>query len=213
MIVHTMPQRSAEWFAARLGKLTASRAGDMLATIKSGEAAARRDLRTQLVCERLTGTCQDDVFINDAMQRGMDKEADAFAAYEALTGELAHTVGFIAHDTALAGCSPDGVIGDFAGLLECKCPKSATHLKYLRAGKVPPDYLPQLTHSLWVTGAPWIDFVSFDDRFPDSLRIFQVRVQRAECDLLGYELAATLFLSEVEREVDELTQLAEKRVA
>lgn len=213
VIVHDMPQRSPEWYAVRLGKLTASRAGDMLAQIKSGEAAARRDYRTQLVCERLTSTSQDDVFINDAMQRGMDKEADAFAAYEALTGELAHTVGFISHDTIMAGCSPDGVIGDFAGVLECKCPKSATHLKYLRAGVVPPDYLPQLTHTLWITGAPWIDFVSFDDRFPDPLRVFHVRVQRADVDVLAYELAATLFLSEVEREVAELTTRSELAVA
>jgi len=208
-----MPQRSSEWFAVRLGKLTASRAGDMLAQIKTGEAAARRDLRLQLVCERLTGQSQDDVFVTDAMQRGIDKEGEAFAAYEALTGELAHTVGFLAHDTIQAGCSPDGVIGDFAGLLECKCPKSSTHLKYLRGGKVPPDYLPQLTHALWVTGAPWIDFVSFDDRFPDPLRLFQVRVLRGQVDLLGYELAATLFLSEVDREVAGLTERAERAVA
>ena len=48
-------QRTPAWFAARAGRLTASRAKDMLAAIKTGEAAARRDLRIQLVVERLTG--------------------------------------------------------------------------------------------------------------------------------------------------------------
>jgi hypothetical protein len=81
-------QRSEAWFRARAGRLTGSRAGDMLATIKSGEAAARRDLRTQLVVERLTGQPQEDAYVNAAMQWGIDHEAEAFAAYEAESGNL-----------------------------------------------------------------------------------------------------------------------------
>jgi putative phage-type endonuclease len=159
-------QRSPEWFAARLGRLTGSRAADMLSTIKTGEAAARRDLRMQLVCERLTNTLQEDAFINAAMQRGIDCEPLAFNAYEARTGNVAVRTGFLAHDDYLIGCSLDGHVGNFAGIVEMKCPKSATHLRYLRANVVPSDYLPQITHNLWVTGAEWCDFLSFDDRFP-----------------------------------------------
>src|SRR5690348_5803085 len=122
-------QRSPAWFAARLGRLTGSRAADMLATIKSGEAAARRDLRLQLVCERLTGAAQEDPFVNAAMLRGIECEPLAFAAYEARTGLLAQRTGFLAHTSIMAGCSLDGHIGQFDGLLEVKCPKSATHLR------------------------------------------------------------------------------------
>jgi predicted phage-related endonuclease len=202
------PQRSPEWFAARLGRLTGSRAGDMLATIKSGEAAARRDLRTQLVCERLTGTVQEEPFINAAMQRGIDCEPLAFAAYEAHTGQVVERTGFLAHTDLMAGCSLDGHIGDFVGLIECKCPKSATHLKYLRGKVAPIEYAPQITHNLWITGAEWCDFVSFDDRFPPELSLFVARVNRADVDLKAYELAARLFLSEVDKEVDTLRGLA-----
>jgi len=195
-------QRSPEWFTARLGRLTGSRAADMLAVIKTGEAAARRDLRTQLVCERLTQTLQEDPFINAAMQRGIDCEPFAFAAYESLTGNLAVRTGFLSHNELMVGCSLDGHIGHFDGILELKCPKSATHLAYLRSGKVPSAYLPQITHNLWVSGAAWCDFLSFDDRFPPHLQTFLVRVERNEQEIAAYALAASLFLSEVEAEVD-----------
>lgn len=194
-------QRSDEWFLARLGRLTGSRAADMLATIKSGEAAARRDLRAQLVVERLTQTLQEEPFTNAAMQRGIDCEPAAFAAYEALTGEVAQRTGFLAHDTLAVGCSLDAHVGDFDGICEFKCPKSATHLRYLRSGGVPSDYLPQITHNLWVSGAQWCDFMSFDDRFPPELQTFLVRVHTGDVDIDGYAKKALAFLAEVDAEV------------
>lgn len=194
-------QRSAEWFQARLGRLTGSRAADMLAVVKSGEAAARRDLRVQLACERLTQTLQEETFINAAMARGIEMEPAAFAAYEALTGNVARRTGFLAHDRLPIGCSLDGHVGDFEGLLEAKCPKSATHLGYLRSGTVPSAYLPQITHNLWVSGAAWCDFLSFDDRFQAGLQTFFVRVARADVDIAAYEAKALAFLAEVEADV------------
>lgn len=196
-------QRSPEWFAARAGLLTGSRAADMLATIKSGEAAARRDYRLQLVCERLTVQPQEDGFINAAMQRGIDLEPKAFAAYEALTGSVAVRTGFLRHVTHLAGCSLDGHVDHFAGIVEIKCPKSATHLKYWRGpGTAPDEYLPQITHNLWITGAQWCDFLSFDDRFPADLQTFLVRVTREDVDIESYEKKALAFLAEVDAEVN-----------
>ena len=194
-------QRSPEWFKARLGRLTGSRAADMLATIKTGEAAARRDYRTQLVCERLTGTLQEDAFVNAAMQRGVDLEPAAFAAYESLTGQMAQRTGFLAAVECQAGCSLDGHIGAFTGLLEVKCPKSATHLRYLRGRIVPADYVPQITHNLWITGAQWCDFLSFDDRFPLPLQTFLVRVPRDEKVIAAYAEKALTFLAEVDAEI------------
>jgi hypothetical protein len=197
------PQRSPEWFAARAGRLTGSNAGDMLATIKSGEAAARRDLRMRLVVERLTGCPQDDGFMSKDMQWGIDHEADAFAAYEALTGHVAERTGFIAHNELLVGCSLDGHVGAVhEGIVELKCPKSTTHFKYLQGRRLPPEHKPQIVHNMWVTGAAWCDFVSFDPRFPPELQVFYVRVTREQVDLAAYELAARLFLSEVEQELE-----------
>ncbi len=195
-------QRTQAWRLLRAGRLCASDAKHMLATIKSGEAASRRDLRVRLTVERLTGLPQDEPFINDAMEWGISHEADALAAYEAQTGLLASSVGFLAHTELPAGGSPDGVIGDFDGLVELKCPKSATHYGYLRGnGKPPAEHVAQLTHLLWLTGCPWIDFLSFDPRFPADMQTFYVRVNRADVDLKAYDEAVRAFLGEVDREV------------
>ena len=200
-------QRSPEWFAARSGRLTGSRARDMLAKIQKGEAAARRDYRMQLACERLTGVPMEDDYINKEMQRGIDKEPDAIGEYEADTGLLVQRTGFICSDDFLAGCSLDGHIGTFDGILEVKCPKSTTHIAWMKAGVVPSEHLPQLKHNCWITGAMFADFVSFDDRLPTGLQFFRVRYVPSEKDLLEYELAASLFLSEVEEEVKALSAL------
>lgn len=176
----------------------------MLATIKSGEAAARRDYRMQLVTERLTGQPQEDGFVNAAMQRGIELEPMAFAAYEAVTGNVAVRTGFLSHNSIMAGCSLDGHVDAFAGIVELKCPKSATHLRYLRDGVVPKDYLPQITHNLWISGAAWCDFLSYDDRFPSALQVFYVRVLAKDLDMAGYEASALKFLAEVETETNAL---------
>lgn len=200
-----VPQRSPAWIAARLGRVTGSVADKMLATIKSGEAAARRDLRLRLVCERLTGTSQEDIFVNDIIQRGIDCEPAAFAAYEARTGHVAARSGFLQDDALMIGCSLDGDIDNFVGILELKCPKSATHLRYLREGVVPAEHLAQITHNLFVSGAQWCDFLSFDDRFPAELQTFLLHIDRAEIDLVGYEKKLRAFLDECDREVAALT--------
>jgi hypothetical protein len=209
MKVFDCEQRSPEWHAARVGMFTASCAGDMLAkTEKGSEAAKRRDLRLRLVLERLTGVSQENGYVNADMQRGIDKEADAIAAYEALTGNLIRPVGFIAHDTLRMGCSPDGIVGDFVGGAEIKCPKSATHLAYLRGKTLPKEYVGQIQHSLFVTGAEWWDFLSFDDRFPEPLRTFYIRVKRNETEVQAYEFMARQFLNEIDKELADMEALA-----
>jgi hypothetical protein len=200
-------QRSEAWHQARLGRLTGSVATDMLATIKNGEAAARRDLRMRLVCERITGQPQENGYINDAMQRGIDCEPRAFAAYEALTGQLARRTGFLALDRHMAGCSLDGDVDDFTGIVELKCPKSATHLRYLRGGVMPSEHLAQVTHNLWISGAQWCDFMSFDDRFPAALQLFLVRVKMDDDAIAAYEQKALTFLGEVNQEMQAVMAL------
>lgn len=194
-------QRSPEWFAARLGRLTGSNAGDMLATIKTGEAAARRDLRMRLVLERLTGQSQEDGYVNGVMQWGIDHEPEAFAAYEIHSGNLVQRTGFLSHLSIMAGCSVDGDVDDFTGIVEVKCPKSATHYGYLKAGAVPPNHLPQIQHNLWISGAQWCDFVSWDPRFPEPMRLFVSRIPRVEIDILSYSKIALRFLQEIDDEL------------
>jgi putative phage-type endonuclease len=210
MSLHCVEQRTPEWFALRCGRLTASDAKDMLATIKAGEAAARRDLRMRLVCERLTGQPVEDGYANADMQRGVELEGDARQAYEAQTGQLVDTsVGFIAHDACQAGASPDGMVD--VGLVELKCPRPARHVGYVKAGTVPAEHRAQLLHQLWVSGARWVDFVSYCPQLPGHLQLFVVRFTRDEAEIAAYADKARAFLDEVDTEVEALLRLKEQR--
>lgn len=201
-------QRSPEWFAARAGRLTGSAAADVFATLKSGgEPASRRDLRTRLVLERLTGKCQEDDYDNADMRRGRDLEPLARAAYEALTGLTVTQTGFLAHDTLPIGCSLDGHVGDYDGIVEIKAPRSAKHLMYLRAGVLPAEHVYQVMHNLFVTGAAWCDWVSYDPSFPPELQLLVVRSSRDAKEMKAYEMAIRLFLTEVEREQDAIEKM------
>lgn len=212
MIVLDCPQRSDEWRQARVGRLCGSRAGDMLATLKSGgEAASRRDLRVQLALERILNVSQENGYLNADMERGIALEADALAMYEARTGQLLRSVGYVMHDSLLAGCSPDGLVGD-DGLVEVKCPRSANHLAYWKAGTVPKDHLPQIVHGLWITERRWCDFISYDDRFPESLQFFCVRYPRNDVEVQLYQRNVEAFLAEVEAEVQTIQALAQAGV-
>lgn len=204
-LVIDAPQRSPEWFAARLGRLTASCVGDAFATTKSGWGAGRRNLRTRLVLERLTGKSQENTFTTAAMERGIELEADARAAYEVETGALVETVGFLQHVDLMAGCSPDGFADD--GLIEIKCPGAPAHLDYLRGG-LPNDYKLQIIHALWLSGRAWGDFVSFNPDFPEPLRLKVTRLYTKDIDLPAHELAVRMFLGEVDQEFEEVARLA-----
>lgn len=208
MKLYPIDQRTDEWRRLRLGKVTGSCAKDMLATIKSGEAAARRDLRMQLVVERLTGVSQDSDYINADMQWGIDHEAEAIKAYEAETGALVTPIGFCEHDILMAGTSPDGLIGA-DGMLSIKCPRSARHVSYLRDNGEPSEHAAQNTHELFITGRAWIDFVSYDPRLPERLQVFRTRVTRTPEQLADYEKKLRAFLAECETELQAIRTLAD----
>lgn len=195
--IHDAPQGTPEWLSARAGCVTGSRASDVLAKIKTGEAAARRDYRTQLVAERLTGRPEESGFVNDAMRWGTEQEPFARMAYEAETGNLVRETGFIRMTGKPVGCSLDGDVDDFTGIVEIKCPKTSTHISWMLAGKLPAQHVAQVTHNMMVTGAKWCDFVSYDPRLPDNLRLFIVRVNREDVDIEGYTKELDQFLADV----------------
>ena len=204
-------QRSSDWFTARAGRLTASDAAAMLARPKRNgeESAGRMELRLRLALESMRGVpLEEDAYESKYMMRGREREADGVRAYEAHTGELVQTVGFLRHDTLPIGCSPDGIVGDFAGGLEVKSPKFTTHYEYLQRGTLPSEYAPQIMHSLFVTGLDWWDFCSYCPEFEGIARLFVLRVYREAVDLDAYALAFTLFWNEVESVKDMLRDLS-----
>jgi predicted phage-related endonuclease len=188
------PQGSAEWRAIRAGKVTGSKAECINA---GGKGVTRRNYVVQLVTERLTGAPQEDGYQSKDMLAGQEQEPFARMAYEAETGELVQEAGFAYLSDIAAGCSVDGFISD-AGILELKCPKSAVHIDYMERNRVPPEYVAQVTHNLWVTGRAFVDFASFDPRMPDHLQLFVVRMYRDEVDIDTHELAVRRFLGDVD---------------
>jgi putative phage-type endonuclease len=201
-----MDQRTDDWFAARLGKVTASRVKDVIAKTKTGYSTSRKNYALELALERITGARQEG-YTNAAMQRGTDMEPIARAAYEALTGELVDEVGLIDHPTIpMTGASPDGLVGK-DGLIEIKVPNSATHLDTLTSQKADPQYMPQMQWQLACTGRQWCDFVSYDERFPEHLRLFVHRVRRDDAYIAELEAEVSGFLKEVEAIVKQINEL------
>jgi putative phage-type endonuclease len=189
-------QGSNEWHLLRLGKVTASRIADVLSKGKSGESASRRNYRTELVVQRLTGL-PGESFSNAAMEHGVRTEPLARTAYEVEKQQFVEQVAFIDHPSIeWFGCSPDGLVTD--GLIEIKCPNSTTHVDYLADNKPPAKYIPQMQCQMAVTGRQWCDFVSFDPRLPDDLQLFVVRLERDQEYIEAMEAEVKKFLSEVD---------------
>lgn len=193
-----MQQQSDEWFEARLGRATASRFKDVMTMIRSGESAARKNYRAELVAERLSGA-REEGFTSSAMQWGIDTEPTARIQYMLASENDVEECGFFAHASLMAGASPDGLIGE-VGVLEIKCPNTATHIETLKTGRIPYQYYWQVVGQMWVTGRQWCDFVSFDPRMPINAQLFITRLERDEDKIRELETAITEFLAEVDRE-------------
>lgn len=200
-----MEQRSPEWFAARCGKVTASRLYDVMARAKSGYAASRQNYMAELICQRLTGKLEEG-FTNAAMMRGTElepvaREMYALNEFDAVISE----VGLIDHP-AIAGfaASPDGLVND-DGLIEIKCPNTWTHLQTLKTGVPKRQYLLQMHAQMMCTGRKWCDFVSFDDRLPPELAYFKTRINFDEVLAEEIEQEVVKFLTELETEIQNIT--------
>lgn len=196
-------QRSEEWFAVRCGKVTASRVADIMARTKTGWSTSRANYAAQLVCERLTG-CVEPSYMNAAMQWGVDKEDEARAAYQIHALCEVEEIGFVEHpEITMAGCSPDGLVSA-DGLVEVKCPISATHIETLLGQSVPSKYITQVQWQMACTNRAWCDFVSYDPRLPESMRLFVHRVERDDMLIKSLESEVADFLAEVDATVAEL---------
>lgn len=200
------PQGSDEWKAARVGLATASRFADVMATLKSGgESADRRNYRTDLVVERLTGKPLDS-FQSSAMRQGIEREPLARVAFEAETGLTVRQVGLFKHPTLNAGASPDGLIPTDEGL-EIKCPERSAHLRYLQLDGVPPEYQWQVVGQMWICNLSAVRFVSWNPDFPEHLQLVIRRIQRNDDQIKKLAAEVERFLSEVDAEVERVRNL------
>lgn len=206
-------QGSPEWFALRLGKVTASRVADVVAKTKTGWGASRANYMAELIAERLTGTTAVS-YTNAAMQWGTEKEPEGRAAYTFYTDQIVELVGFVEHPTIrMSGASPDGHVG-VDGSIEVKAPNTATHIDTLLSGTVPPKYRDyQIQWQLACSGRKWCDFVSFDPRMPEAMRMFTRRVNRDDTLIKQLEKDVVDFLAELDAKVVSLKKLYDRAQA
>jgi len=201
-----MEQGTSEWFAARCGKVTASRVADIIAKTKTGPSASSENYLAQIVCERMTGKPAES-YSNAAMAWGTEQEVFARAAYESVKDVLVEEVGFVSHpNISEAGASPDGLVGLF-GLVEIKCPNTATHIQTLLDQKVPEKYNTQMQWQMACTQRQWCDFVSFDPRMAEGLQLFIKRVEFDPVYVAKLEREIIDFLFDVEDKITQLNKL------
>ena len=206
METHLMQQGTDSWHQIRCGKVTASRVADIIAKTKSGYSTSRENYLAQLVCERMTGKPTES-FTNAAMLHGTETEPFARAAYESAKDVLVEEVGFVLHPTiSEAGASPDGLVGKF-GLVEIKCPNTATHIQTLLDQKVPEKYNTQMQWQMACTQRHWCDFVSFDPRMAEGLQLFIKRVEFDPIYVASLEKEVLNFLFDVEYKITQLNKL------
>lgn len=214
--IDMVAQRSPDWFKARLGKVTASKVGDILATIRNGSyAASRKNYAAQLITERLSPETLPEPYTNEAMLWGIEQEPAAVAAYEAHTGTKVTETGFVDHPTIpMAGASPDGLIeeisfstnGPIYGCLEIKCPTTATHIETILSGEIPEKHKYQMIWQLACTGREYCDFVSYDSRLPDNMALFVRRFTVDRDEITRVEQEVSVFLQEVEETINALKE-------
>jgi putative phage-type endonuclease len=204
-------QRTTEWFAQRCGHLTASRIADMMARTQKGWGASRANYAAQLIAERLTSVAESG-FTSAAMQHGIDTEAAARAAYGFMQDVEVIEAPFVLHPRlAWSGASPDGFVGD-DGLIEIKCPNTATHITTLRGGEIPDKYIKQMQWQMACAEKDWCDFVSFDPRMPVEMQLHIQRIDRDNDLIAEIESAAIGFLDEIAATVAELEAIYRKAV-
>jgi len=210
MKVIEFPQGTAEWAAARSGRITASRIDAVLSRSRDrkSEGATRRNYKAQIIAELLTGRPQENGYTNKAMEAGLEFEPLARSAYELAKGEFVDLVGLVLHPSIeRAAASPDGLVGK-DGLVQFKCPFPATHIGYILDGEVPAEYQPQMLWEMACTERAWCDFASYCPSFPPHLQLFVVRFPRDEKRIVEITAEVNVFLKEADEIIERLNRKA-----
>lgn len=203
-------QGTDEWFAARRGKVTASRVADLMARTKTGFSSSRANYKAELLLEILTNTTAVG-FVSEAMKWGTEKEPEARAKYSETIFEPVVEVGFVDHPDILgAGCSPDGLVGD-DGIIEIKCPNTATYLEILLTDIIPQKWQTQIQMQLDCTGRKWCDFVCYDPRMPEGGQIYVKRVERDEMFIATMREMIITFIEELNNDVAKVKSKIEEK--
>ena len=202
-------QGTPEWHAARCRRATASEFSSILA---KGEGKTRAAYMRKILGEHLTGKVTES-FSNAHTQRGNEQEGMARLFYEASIDDFVEQVGFIQHDTLMAGCSPDGLVGAKGGC-EFKCVQPHVHVETMLRGAYPPEHKAQIQGGIWIAEREWWDFGSYcPDILEPSRRLYRYRVYRDDAYIKTLEAEVIRFLSDVEDKIAQLRGDVEKLAA
>lgn len=194
-------QGTDEWHALRLGRLTASTAGEIVTpTGKIAENVKSRALTLELLAQRITGF-SDPGFTSADMERGIIDEVDARRLYAEKFAPVVEC-GFVEVNERAAGfpfgASPDGLVGD-DGMIEIKSRKPKLQVATILSGDVPDEHAIQIQAGLFATGRDWCDYISFSAGLP----MVVIRVRRDD-KLIGAIInagaALEITLLDLERE-------------
>lgn len=204
MSLSVIDQGTPEWHALRCGKVTASRVADVMRSGRGGKPSASRSrYMGELVTERLTGN-PTQTFKSADMQWGTETEDEARSAYSFIHSVAITPVAFVDHPSIrMSGASPDGLIFD-DGLVEIKCPASHTHIETLLGAPIAPDYITQMQWQMACTGRQWCDFVSYDPRMPDEMRLHVARVNWDDKAIKEMEAEVIGFINDLDQTLSQL---------
>jgi hypothetical protein len=209
---YDIEQGTDEWRSLRAGYVTASCISKVMSAGKGkAESITRKAYMTQLLVERLTGhpAPEEYEYKGRDVKRGKDLELTARTEYERGITGVVQSVGFVEHPRIeLAGCSPDGLIGE-EGLCQIKCPRRHVHLDYITAGIVPSDYRPQMFFEMDCTGRKWNDFVSYNEDFPEHMQLFIARLHWNEVEMGKISDAVIAFNAELKKKMAALPKQSE----
>jgi predicted phage-related endonuclease len=175
-------QGSYQWLQNRAGIPTASEFKNLLTDgmqIRKWSTEMPLKFLALKLAEKWTGHAQAEDLNTFAIEQGRIVEERARPWYALTYGVEVKKVGLCVTDDGRAGCSPDGLIGEDEGI-EIKSPYAKTHVAYLLAGELPTEYAAQVHGSLYVTGRPRWNFLSFRMGFPK----FVIVVERDE-EIIG----------------------------
>lgn len=200
-----LKQGSDEWFAARLGMISASRLSDIMKKTKYGESTYKTRARMELAIERLTGKPAGSNFMNQAMQDGVEREPDARSLFEAITGkEVAECGSFNHPNIKMSSASPDGLIREENAVLEIKCPTAVTHAYNLLSKKMDKRYIYQIQWQMVCCEADYGYFVSYHPDYPPDQQLRWLKVERDEKIISELERVVRDFDVEIDNLVNDL---------
>jgi putative phage-type endonuclease len=179
-------QNTEEWLNVRLGKITASQFGTIMASNSGGFGETAQKYALKLALERINQKSSSNQIKTFHMKRGHEQEPIARDLYEQAFFTRVKNGGFF--DGEYYGDSPDGLVG-INGIIEIKSVIDSVHYKNLVRGSYDPTYKWQIVGHLECTGRDWCDFVSYCADFPEDLQIIVYRVHKNEVETEIKQLA------------------------